>query len=253
MDWFYAQEGRQTGPVSEPEFERLIRDGAVTPETLVWHSGMAEWQPYGSTIGIPPLPQAPTPGVSPAGAPRFCSACGKSFPAGDLTFFGESAVCAWCRPGYEQRLGPGTASAAGRPFEYAGFWIRALAYIIDAAIIGIVRWAILLPLGIGFIIRPMNPDWSTLATVPLVSLAISACYFVFFWTRSGATPGKTILRLKVVTPQGGLITTGQAVGRYFGQILSGLILCIGFMMAGWDSEKRALHDRLADTRVIRLK
>ncbi|MGD1072219.1 MAG: RDD family protein, partial [Bryobacteraceae bacterium] len=200
------------------------------------------------------LPQSasPSPTASPGSAERFCSSCGKPFPAGELTSFGDSAVCAWCKPSYEARLRQGMA-ATPRPFEYAGFWIRALAYVIDGVIIGMIRWAILLPLGIGFMMRPTTMDfsYSTLATVPLASLAVSACYFVFFWTQYGATPGKMALGLKVVTPRGGVISPGQAVGRYFAQILSGLILCIGFMMAGWDPEKRALHDRLADTRVIR--
>lgn len=60
------------------------------------------------------------------------------------------------------------------------------------------------------------------------------------------------LKLKIVRPNGDPITYGRALGRYFGEMLSGLILCIGFMMAGWDEEKRTLHDRVCDTRVIRL-
>ena len=48
------------------------------------------------------------------------------------------------------------------------------------------------------------------------------------------------------------LTLGAAVIRYFGQILSGIIAGIGFLMAAFDDEKRALHDRLAETRVIRI-
>jgi uncharacterized RDD family membrane protein YckC len=258
MDWYYAQDGRQMGPVPEAELPRLVSEGAITNETLVWHSGMGEWQPYGTTIGVPPLPHMPAaaavseqPGGP--GAQRFCSSCGKPFPASELTFFGDSAVCAWCKPGYIQRLAQaGTAPAGPRTLRYAGFWIRVLAYLIDGMIIGAIRWAVLLPMGFGLWRRPMDPDYafSWIGTAPLVSLAVGICYFVFFWTQYGATPGKMVLKLKVITPEGGLISAGQAVGRYFSQILSGLILCIGFMMAGWDDEKRALHDRIAGTRVI---
>ena len=60
------------------------------------------------------------------------------------------------------------------------------------------------------------------------------------------------MRLKIVRPDGAPITYLRAFGRYFAEILSTLILFIGFMMAGWDEEKRALHDRICDTRVIRL-
>jgi uncharacterized RDD family membrane protein YckC len=69
----------------------------------------------------------------------------------------------------------------------------------------------------------------------------------------GATPGKMALGLKIVRPDGGPISAGRAVGRYFAEILSALTLMIGYMMAGWDSEKRALHDRIADTRVIKTR
>jgi uncharacterized RDD family membrane protein YckC len=139
-------------------------------------------------------------------------------------------------------------------FVYGGFWIRSLAYIIDAILIGAIRSIILIPLGIGIIERPFASPWffMHLGQAELAGVALSLCYFVFFWTQYGATPGKMILKLKVVNPLGGPITVGQAVGRYFSQILSGLIFGIGFMMAGWDEEKRALHDRLCDTRVIRL-
>jgi uncharacterized RDD family membrane protein YckC len=40
------------------------------------------------------------------------------------------------------------------------------------------------------------------------------------------------------------------LGRHFAKILSGIILYIGYLMAFWDDEKRALHDRICSTRVI---
>ncbi|MES1261289.1 MAG: RDD family protein [Acidobacteriota bacterium] len=152
----------------------------------------------------------------------------------------------------------GYAAAAPPPvhrgrFVYAGFWIRAVAYIIDGAVIALIRSIILLPLGFSMLeSHPFRSPWFfiRMGEAQLSGFAISLCYFIFFWTQFGATPGKMVCRLKVVTPRGDLISLGTAAGRYFGQILSGLILCIGFMMAGWDDEKRALHDRLADTRVI---
>ena len=54
-------------------------------------------------------------------------------------------------------------------------------------------------------------------------------------------------------PNGGPIGLGRAFGRYFAKILSGLILMIGYIMAAFDSEKRALHDMICDTRVIRAR
>jgi uncharacterized RDD family membrane protein YckC len=46
------------------------------------------------------------------------------------------------------------------------------------------------------------------------------------------------------------MTWSLAVGRYFAHMLSAFTLYIGYMMAGWDEEKRALHDRICDTRVV---
>ncbi len=49
------------------------------------------------------------------------------------------------------------------------------------------------------------------------------------------------------------LSTGRIIGRHFAEMISNMILCIGYMMAGWDDEKRALHDRICDTRVIRTR
>jgi uncharacterized RDD family membrane protein YckC len=50
---------------------------------------------------------------------------------------------------------------------------------------------------------------------------------------------------------GGRISFGRATGRYFGKILSGMILMVGYLMAGFTDRKQALHDMLAGTLVVR--
>ena len=59
------------------------------------------------------------------------------------------------------------------------------------------------------------------------------------------------LGLKVIRSDGARITYGRAVGRFFAENLSGLILCIGYIMVAFDGEKRALHDHICDTRVVK--
>jgi uncharacterized RDD family membrane protein YckC len=86
----------------------------------------------------------------------------------------------------------------------------------------------------------------------LIGLAIGATYEGVFVSRFGATPGKMALDLKVVRPDGGSISLGRAVGRYFAKMVSAIILGIGYIMAGFDSQKRALHDMICDTRVIKV-
>ena len=46
MEWYYVEQGQQIGPITDAELARLTMHGKVTSETLVWHSGMPDWQPY---------------------------------------------------------------------------------------------------------------------------------------------------------------------------------------------------------------
>jgi hypothetical protein len=45
MNWFYESGGTQQGPVSETDLDRLLAEGKITPDTLVWREGMAGWTP----------------------------------------------------------------------------------------------------------------------------------------------------------------------------------------------------------------
>ena len=47
MEWFYAKDGRQLGPVTPEEMERLVNTGTITLQTLIWHDDLPEWQRYG--------------------------------------------------------------------------------------------------------------------------------------------------------------------------------------------------------------
>jgi len=241
MDWFYAHEGKQLGPVSDADLAQLARGGTVTAETLVWHAGLTDWQPYRTIV------------AGESTSLRFCSGCGKQFAVNDIAMFGEAAVCASCQPGYVQRLRQGMTSTGPQAFRYAGFWIRVVAVIIDSIIMEIVQYAILIPAGLTSFSGSDNLVSAAMGLSILISMVLNLAYYLFFWTRYGATPGKMALGLKIVRPDGQLISMGQAIGRYFAQFLDVLILGIGYMMAGWDSEKRTLHDRLCDTRVIRVR
>ena len=86
----------------------------------------------------------------------------------------------------------------------------------------------------------------------LFSSIIGAGYSIVFHWMWGQTLGKMALQIRVVSMDGGPLSFGQSVGRYFATFLSALILGIGFIMAGVRSDKRALHDLLAGTRVEHL-
>lgn len=60
MEWFYAKNGQQLGPVSSQEIESLIKDGTISADSLVWREGMAEWKPANEVLTIPAASEQPT-------------------------------------------------------------------------------------------------------------------------------------------------------------------------------------------------
>ncbi len=86
-----------------------------------------------------------------------------------------------------------------------------------------------------------------------VNLLIALVYEVFFIGKFGATPGKMVLKLKVVRADGQPVSYLRAFGRHWATGLSAIIMGIGYLMAGFDREQhRSLHDRICDTRVVRV-
>lgn len=281
MRWYYAEAGQQKGPVDDTSLDELVQQGVVREDTLVWSEGMASWQPHGSVRGSRATATAPPPG--PGGSEtRFCSECGRPFAAHELSTVGAFSVCATCRPAVLNRMPPPTSfpqaaypSAYGvapraAALHYGGFWIRFLARIIDWIILGFVTFFVRLPfrlvlgasaLGVGgFDLNGPRDPSEIIAALPailgfagisfFIGIAIHLAYEVFFLSTRGATPGKMVLGLKVIRADGGPISPALAAGRYFAMWLSYITLCIGFIIAAFDPEKRALHDHICQTRVI---
>ncbi|HEY6347750.1 MAG TPA: RDD family protein [Bryobacteraceae bacterium] len=226
MNWYYAEAGRQKGPVDDTSLDQLVTQGVVRDDTLVWNEGMSGWQPHASVRGTraAPPPFAPT-------------------------------TAAYAAP----------ASVVPAAPHYGGFWIRFVARFIDGIILGATSAIIRLPLvaifGLGSFagLRNGNPE-DVIAALPgimgffglsfFIGIAIGLAYEVFFLSTRGATPGKMVFGLKVIRADGGPITPALAAGRYFAVWLSYLTLMIGFIIAGFDSQKRALEDHICETRVI---
>ena len=123
---------------------------------------------------------------------------------------------------------------------------RAIARIIDWVIVTSFSWAIVA------IVRELSELLPRgLSTAAIISAALfSIPYSVAFLTEFGATPGKMIFSLMVVTTEGGPISTGRAFARGFSELLSGLACYVGYFMAALDPQRRALHDRMCNTRVV---
>jgi uncharacterized RDD family membrane protein YckC len=263
MKWYYADSGRQVGPVEEAQLDDLLRSGAVRDDTLVWREGMASWQPHSTArAAAKPVP-IPAAAVPLSAETRYCSECGRPFPASEMVSIGAATVCAQCKPLFMQRVREGGQAIGTR--RYAGFWIRVVALIIDTIILSVVGAIITLPirLVLGFsavtVAQSQDPQ-AVLAMLPallgfvgisvLVNFILGVSYEAYFLSKKGGTIGKLALGLQVIRLDGSRLSAGQAAGRYFARILSAIILYIGFIMAGLDPEKRALHDRICNTLVI---
>lgn len=134
--------------------------------------------------------------------------------------------------------------------EYAGFWQRWVAFIID----GLIIYGPLVLLMIPAIIAGGDSDMSDGLALLIEFLGVVAGWLYFALMESSssqATLGKMALGLKVTDLSGQRITFGKATGRFFGKIVSRLILGIGFIMAAFTERKQALHDLMAGTLVVR--
>lgn len=192
------------------------------------------------------------------GESAFCTECGRTYATQDLVRIGNSLVCAECKGPYAQKMREGVAVSGA--VQYGGFWRRVGALMLDGLILSVANFAVssILGLTMGPRVSPVPGEISytsftaLLGVSFLINLAIALAYQVFFLTRNGATPGKMVLGLKVIRADGGPISPGLAIGRYLSYILDALILGIGYLMVAFDKEKRALHDHICGTRVIRV-
>ncbi|HMP72474.1 MAG TPA: RDD family protein [Kiritimatiellia bacterium] len=222
---YYAQDDRQVGPLDDVSFERLVANGTITGETLVWNERMPDWLPYR---------EARASGFfdAPATGPLHATEVSEEGP-------GPEPVVA------EVAVG----------LSIAGVGVRAIAFLIDF----LVLYAINFVIQAGMVadlppiesIEDLANALGPLMAVSLVQLAVGILYTTFFLGKFGATPGKMVFGLAVVTAEGEAVTYGRAAGRALAEILSAMLFYIGYLLAFFDPEqRRTLHDRICDTRVV---
>lgn len=141
--------------------------------------------------------------------------------------------------------------AGSGQLAYGGFWIRLVAYIIDAILLSIAMGVVGAVAGVNF----FNPDIESYSSsVNFVYVLVAWLYFALLESSErGATVGKMAMGLRVVTDQGQRLSFLNATGRYFAKIISAIILCIGFIMIAFTDRKRGLHDMIAGTLVIKTR
>jgi uncharacterized RDD family membrane protein YckC len=135
--------------------------------------------------------------------------------------------------------------------NYAGFWIRVGASLIDT---------LLMPIFVTPVITAIYGTAFWDGTIPstqdfwwiIVNYILPAIVVVLFWVFKSATPGKLLTHISIVDAKtGGKPSTGQFIGRYLGYYVSMLPLFLGFFWVAFDKRKQGWHDKLAGTVVIR--
>ncbi len=193
-----------------------------------------------------------------------CSQCGKALAQSDLVHIAGTWVCADCKPAFLSRvMASGAAGASPFAWRYGGFWTRFGARFIDGFVLGvplIIIAALFLPNLVRGAGQAPNVAAFTAFTLSLFAIffVAAACYEIFMLKYRGATLGKMACGLKVIRSDGNSLGWGVCVGRYFmwNVVTSGIpylnmvLMTVSSIMLGVDAEKRALHDRVCDTRVI---
>lgn len=202
----------------------------------------------------------------PAQSDLPCSQCGRMFAHSDLVQVAGNWVCGACKPAYLSRVmasGPAAVSPLG--WHYGGFWMRFCARFVDSFVLVVpllILAAVLIPNLLRARGNAPNPADAVFAIFGLTFFALFflavIAYEVVMLRYYGATVGKMACGLKVVRPDGRSLGWGVSFGRFFmwNVVTSGIpylnfiLMLISGIMAGVDQEKRALHDRVCDTRVI---
>ncbi len=228
--WYYADDGQKIGPLRKQELQEMIEGNELPADNPVWHRSLDEWQPAAEVeeLGIapPPLPAESDDSRSTSKSDREAPPTIPNPALNDPT--SESHVI------------------EKQEARYAGFWLRSVAWLIDFVVLFVLAFfaTVFLAVNIGF----------EAAEVLVNLVAIVGAWLYFAGMESSgyqATLGKQAIGLKVTDVEGKPIGFGKATGRHFGKIVSGIILYIGFVMAGFTEKKQALHDMMAGCLVVR--
>jgi uncharacterized RDD family membrane protein YckC len=223
--WYVLVDNRALGPHTGHDVKAMIERGTIGPQTSVAKVGSQQWTPIGDVPAFAPL--LARGGAAPGGA-----------------------------AGPPRQAPPAASYAHGlQTAHFAGFWIRTGAYLIDSIVQYVIIIVVSLVIGVivGLAARSGSDQTKSVAEglAILAELVIVLAYQAIFVSGSWqATPGKRLCGIHIIRVDGRKIGVGLALGRYLAMLVSALPFYIGFMMAGWTDQKKALHDMICDTRVI---
>jgi len=210
--------------------------------------------------------------VSPASA-VYCFKCGIKLP--DVALLNKK-ICAGChtpnapaaRYCYKCGLPLPEKLSSGNEnqIQYAGFWMRLAAYLIDSILLSILTGMMSIPFllqwfkqisDLSFLnsiessgIFPVQ-FWTFCWEYLLITYSIQIIYYTVAVGKWGRTVGKATLRLKVVKPDRSRVSYWRGLGRSLAYYLNGFMLGLSFLMIAFTKNKRGLHDYIADTIVIK--
>ena len=242
MKWFYIDTSitdgdRRQGPYSIDEIRDFVNEGKIKDETLVWHTGEANWKAWKD---FPEASEPPEPTEEEL-----------------LKQTIETLL-----QGRMQRK------------RFAGFFVRANAFIIDNLILSVVGAIFLYIMSLAgmldlnavseivnqYIDNPGSTDLVSkaldlpgMSTFFTIWSVVQAIYFIVFHAVWGATPGKKLLRIHVEMANGEKLSWAFSIFRFVASIVTQATLIfygLGYLIVLIDPQKRALHDYLAKTRVV---
>jgi uncharacterized RDD family membrane protein YckC len=242
MKWFYIDTSitdgdRRQGPFSIDEIRNFVQDGKIKDETLVWHSGETNWKAWKD---YPEASEEPEPT--------------------------EEELL-------KQTIETLLQSKLNRK-RYAGFFIRANAFIIDNLILSIIGAVFLYIISLAGVVdlaaasEIANQYIESPTSTELISKAlelpgmstfftiwsfVQAIYFIVFHAVWGATPGKKLFHIHVEMASGEKLSWAFSIFRFIASILTQATLIfygLGYLIVLIDPQKRALHDFIARTRVV---
>ena len=179
----------------------------------------------------------------------ICTECGNVFPAEDVIRHASALVCANCKPAFLQKLAEGAEIRTGK-LRYAGFWLRFGAVLLDAVILLVVNTFLTTVVAGATLSQTLGTAQRGLALGLFIQIGTAVGYETLLIGKYGATLGKMACKIQVVTADGSRVSYLLAFGRYFAKMLSAFTLSIGYIIAAFDPERRTLHDRICNTRVV---
>ncbi|MCD4819926.1 MAG: RDD family protein [Candidatus Cloacimonetes bacterium] len=251
MKWYYAKEDEKIGPITKDNIKVLVENDVINQDTMIWCTEWESWKSYKEAFSEIENYQEPVAPVEPEVevVSEMCNECYNLFPENEMVQIGEKYVCAGCKTLYLQRIREGFGGGAN---NFAGFWIRVAAYMIDSVILTVVF--LILGSIIALFTGPMITQNMVFTATYFINIGISSLlsigYYVFFIGKFAATPGKMIVGIQVIVGDGSQVSYLRALARIFANSLNSFTFFIGYLLVVFDDKNRALHDMICNTRVV---